>query len=188
MKKTASVVLILIGVLFFLTPLLRTEKPLEIPQENTKATSGWKEYKNSQYHFSFKYPEGLLSNFKVDSTGPIDITLKQLKSIKKSGKTSDTNSYNVFFEANGWKFDGTIEEFIDENLQITNYKRQKIRVGTVEGLRISNLEEKEDAYYYYNLFKNGNYIYNFAIFADNPEEILGNTKLLDDILGTVKFY
>lgn len=151
-------------------------------------TSGWKEYKNSQYHFSFKYPEGLLSNFKVDSTGPIDITLKQLKSIKKSGKTSDTNSYNVFFEANGWKFDGTIEEFIDENLQITNYKRQKIRVGTAEGLRISNLEEKEDAYYYYNLFKNGNYIYNFAIFADNPEEILGNTKLLDDILGTVKFY
>ncbi len=188
MKKTASVVLIFLGVLFFLTRFLRTEKPLEIPQENTKATSGWKEYKNSQYHFFFKYPEGLLSNFRVDSTGPINITLKQLESNKKSKKTSNPNSYNVFFEANGWKFEGTIDKFIGENLQITNYKRQKIRVGTVEGLRISNLEEKADAYYYYNLFKHGEYIYNFAIFADSAEEVRGNTKLLDDIIGTAKFY
>lgn len=188
MKKSIAVTLIVLGIILFLTPLLKLEKPIVIPQEDTRVTSGWKEYKNSQYHFSFKYPEGLLSNFKVDSTGPIDITLKQLKSIKKSGKTTDPNSFNVFFEANGWKFEGTIDKFISENLQITNYKRQKIKAGNFEGLRISNLEEKADAYYYYNLFKKGNYIYNFAIFADNAEEISGNSKLLDDIMGTAKFY
>lgn len=188
MKKSIAAALITLGILLFLAPFLRSEKPIVIPQENTKVTSEWKEYKNSQYRFSFKYPEGLLSNFKVDSTGPIDITLKQLESNKKSKKTSDPNSYNVFFEANGWKFEGSIDEFVEENLHIKNYDRQKIKLGSLEGIRISNLEEKADAYYYYNLFKNGNYIYNFAIFADNANEVFGNKKLLDDIIGTAKFY
>jgi len=186
-KKPIAAALIVLGIALFLIPLFRSGKPIVIPQADKKVTSGWKEYKNSQYRFSFKYPEGLLSNFKVDSTGPIDITLKQLESNKKSEKITDPNSYNVFFEANGWRFKGSIDEFINENLQIKNYKRQKIKVGNFEGLRISNLEEKADAYYYYNLFKYGNYVYNFAIFADNADEIYGNKKLLDDILSTVTF-
>ena len=188
-KKLASLIFIIIGVVLFIITILNPQKPVTIPLENKSKTSGWKLYRNDEYHFSFKYPEGLLSNFKVDTTEPITVTLKQLESIKKSKSSLEPNSYNVFFEANGWKSDRTLDEFIKENLEQTKIsKSQTIKLKNTLGLRITNIDTKADAYFYYNLFKHGNYIYNFAIFADNPDEIRGNTSLLNEIISTVEFY
>jgi len=185
-NKAIAAVFLLFGILLFLKPYF--QKPIVIPQEDTNGTSGWKEYKNSDYRFSFKYPEGLLSNFSVNNSKKIDGTLQLIDSLKSTKNSAHTTTYNVFFEANGWKFDGTLDEFIKQNLHIKNAIRQKIQLGKVVGLRVSNLKEKADSYYYYNLFQHGDYIYNFAIFADNADEVRGNTKLLDDIIGTAKFY
>lgn len=187
LKKPLSLILVFIGLILFVLPMI-LQKPIIIPKENLNKTIGWKEYKSSEYHFSFKYPEGLLSSFQVRTTGPIDTTLKQLVSNNVARTAADPNAYNVFFEANGWKFTGTLDQFVKKNVtQTKNTERQSIKLGNTSGLRISNLDEKADAYFYYNLFKHGNFVYNFAIFADNADEVRGNTKLLDDIIGTAKF-
>jgi len=187
-KKPTAAALIILGLVLIFLPHFNFQKSIVLPKENSKITSGWREYKSSEYHFSFKYPEGLLSNFQVNTTGKIGVTLQQLSSLKDTITSNDPNAYNVFFEADGWKSADSLDEFIKANLPETKgVKRQKIKVGNIDGIRISNLEKKADAYYYYNLFKNGDYVYNFAIFADNAEEIRGNTKLLDDIIGTIKF-
>ena len=72
-------------------------------------------YKNGEYHFSFKYPEGLLSNFQVNTVGKTAQTLRQLSELKNS-MPYDPNSYNVFFETDGYKFSGKLVEFINKNL------------------------------------------------------------------------
>jgi hypothetical protein len=188
-KKTISTIFILLGIWFFVLPIVNPPKPILIPKENTVKTNGWKLYENRQYHFSFKYPEGLLSNFQVNSIGKTSQILKQLSSGNYSNIPKDPNVYNVTFEADGYKFSGKLDEFINKNLRETkNLKRQKITLGEIEGVRITNVEKKSDAYFYYNVFKHGNYIYNFAILADDPVLIGGNTKLLEDIISTVKFY
>ncbi|MDO8270285.1 MAG: PsbP-related protein [Candidatus Levybacteria bacterium] len=188
-RKYLALLFIIIGFVFFVRPLINPEKPITIPQENTKETQYWKLYKNQEYHFSFKYPEGLLSNFQVNSTGKTTQTLKQLAFSKENiGEETDPNAYNVVFEADGWKFGDSIDKFLNSNLPETkNLKRQKIILGEISGVRIMNVTTKSDAYFTYNIFQNGNFIYNFAILSDDPLLIDGNSKLLENIISTVKF-
>lgn len=186
-KKIISLVFIIVGIALFVLPVLNPQKPIIIPKEDLKKTHGWKLYSNDEYRFSFKYPEGLLSNFQVNSVGKTTQVLRQLESNKLNLDTNP-NSYNVIFEADGWKSSDSLTKFINENLPETkNLKKQKIIAGNLEGVRISNADKKVDAFFYYNIFKHGDFIYNFAILSDDPVLIEGNTKLLEDIISTAKF-
>lgn len=189
LKKLLSIVFIFIGLVLFVLPIVNPQKPIIIPKEDLQKTIGWKVYDNPEYHFLFKYPDGLLSNFHVQTTDKSQQTLKSLEQIKKSITASDPNSYNVIFEADGWKHKGNLLEFIDKNLPETrNINKQALLLNSSGGFRITNFDTKSDAYFYYNIFQHGDYIYNFAIFSDTPDLIRGNTQLLEDIISTVKFY
>ena len=186
LKKPISLILFLIGIILVIKPYLSVQKSFVFPKENTKVTSGWKEYKNSEYHFSFKYPEGLLSNFQVSTETPTTRTLKQIVLIKNK---KNPNTYNVSFEADGWKSNDSIVKFAYYKLPETkNLLQQKIILGNLTGVRFTNTDKNNEAYFVFNLFKKNNYIYNFAIFADDPKLIKGNEDLLNSIISTLKFY
>lgn len=187
-KYTPLLLLLIFVVAGAVLALFKTPKPIQIPKENTKNTAAWKEYKNSEYKFSFKYPEGLLSNFVVNTTGLGSETLKNLSTQKESSTKNATNTYNVVFEANGTKFDGTADEFLNEKLpEIKGLKKEPIRLGDLEGVRISNNDQKTNAHFLYNIFWKGSFVYNFALYSDDPILITGNKQLLTDILSTAKF-
>ena len=186
-KKPLAIIFILLGVVLFIQPIIN-QKPLIIPKENTQKTTGWKVYENSEYHFSFKYPEGLLSNFHVQTSSSTQQTQNTIETIKKSTVTANSNSYNVIFEADGWKFNGKLSEFINNNLsEPKGLQKQRLLLVKANGLRITNIDKKADVYFYYNIFQNGDFIYNFAIFADGPDLIRANTQLLEEIISTAKF-
>ena len=88
MNKAIAAVFLLFGILLFLKPYF--QNPIVIPQKNTQTTDGWKEYKNSDYRFSFKYPEGLLSNFSVNNSQKIDSTLQLIDSLKSTKNPAHT--------------------------------------------------------------------------------------------------
>lgn len=170
------------------------QKPTKIPPENLQKTMGWKVYENKEYHFYFKYPDFILSNFQVNTQNKTKTSLKEITQFKKTGTkdgTAQSNTYNVIFEADAWKFDGTISDFIKKgNLgNIEKFEKQTIVLGGLTGYRISNVNngKKADVYFYYNLFKYGSYVYNFALLSDNPVLISGNKQLLDEIMSTAKF-
>lgn len=187
-QKIVAVIFVLFGFFLILKPSISTLKPIVILKETSTQTLGWKLYKNSEYHFSFKYPEGLLSNFQVQMTNKVSQTLRQLSSLKKLNTQYDPNAYNVFFEVDGWKSSDSLPDFTKKYLPETkNQSRQTIILGDIYGLRISNIDNSADAFYQYNLFKNGNYIYNFALLSNESILIGGNSKLLETIISTAKF-
>lgn len=167
--------------------VFRHDKPFVIPSEDHQKTTHWKSYRNVEFGFSFKYPEGLLSNFTVNTTDLGTTTLKKLSNVDMS-KRADPTSYNVFFEAGGVKYDGNLKEYVAKNLPETkNASGQKIILDGVEGVRFTNIEKKDNAYFLYNVFQKEDVIYNFALLSDDPILIGANKPLLDDILTTVKF-
>lgn len=172
-----------------LLSILDPEKPIQIPTENHEKTIGWIKYQNDEFDFSFKYPEGLLSNFTVNTTDLGTTTLKKLSS--KNGQTDgnlDRNSYNVYFEAGAVRYDGGLKQFIKKTLpEANNLQQLSIVLGKTSGVRITNFDIKADAYFIYNLFEKNNIIYNFSIMSDDPILIGANKPLLEDILTTVKF-
>lgn len=121
------------GILFF---TFLKEKIIIIPSENISETKHWKTYSNSEFKFSFKYPEGLLSNFSEDvngkNTGELLNLVKEIK-IQNSKTSNSSYQYNVHFGADAWKYEGQLEEFIQTNLKETeNLKRQKVRLSDYE--------------------------------------------------------
>lgn len=175
--------------LLFLLLISKKENPISIPQENPQKTIGWKEYKNETFRFSFKYPEGQLSDFNEEAGGIS--TLKNIQDVKEnnSKRKIDPNIYNVKFGADAWKYIGSIEDFLEKKMIDTNdFKREKIILGKTTGLRVSNLEKKSDIYYQNNFFKNGEHIYSFSLFSDDPVLIRGNQQLLNSIISSAKFY
>lgn len=168
----------------------KSDTPYVIPHENIKMTTGWKYYLNREFHFSFKYPEGLLSNFVVNTTDLGNTTLNSLKSIAGSAakNASEVYTYNVVFEAGAIKHAGSLDNFIQDKLPETRGStRQRIELNDIEGIRITNVKNENDVYFLYNIFKINDVIYNFAIFSDDPILIDANKPLLDNILATAKF-
>lgn len=189
LKKPISLIFIFLGLILLLKSFAPQQVQVVIPPENQQQTLGWKIYKNDEYHFSLKYPEGLLSNFRVEMNGKTSQTLQQLSSLKNTKKDYDPNAYNVIFEADAWKSSETLSDFITQNMPETNRQNSQIIIlKNLRGLRISNVDTAANGYYQYNLFKNGNYIYNFALLSDESILIGGNAKLLDGIISTAKFY
>lgn len=187
-KKGVAFIFIIIGLFFILKPYFVSKKVVEFPSENTENTKNWKVYDNDKYRFSFKYPDYLLSNFHIQTNIKSSQTLNEMAKLNLR-KVKNPNEYNVIFEADAWRFNGTLEEFIDKNLPETKgLEKIKIILGKFEGLRISNIDVKSNAYFQYNLFNNNNYIYNFAILSDEAILIGGNSKLLENIITTTKFY
>lgn len=190
------VFLVLVAVVIFVSRLLFLQPPpIHIQKENIAKTTNWKEYKNSVYHFAFKYPDVLLSNFQIETSNKPTESLQKMTALKSEESSrigsSQSNTYNVVFEANGWKYSDTLDKFLSDGpfKDVKNYKRQKIILNDIEGLRITNKdnEKQSDAYFYYNLFKKGDYVYNFSLITDDPSLIDGNAKLLDEIISTAKF-
>ncbi len=170
--------------LLLLLLISKKEKPISIPQENPQKTIGWKEYENDEYNFSFKYPEGQLSNFNVTTSDLGTATYNKINS-KKS--PPNPNAYNVTFEVGAIKFKGKLDDFLKNNLKETGTaESQEITLGTSRGKRFSNIEKRSDAYFLYNIFQKGDVIYNFALLSDYPILIKANQNLLDEILTTVK--
>lgn len=170
--------------LLLLLLISKKEKPISIPQENPQKTIGWKEYENDEYNFSFKYPEGQLSNFNVTTSDLGTATYNKINS-KKS--PPNPNAYNVTFEVGAIKFKGKLDDFLKNNLKETGTaESQEITLGTSRGKRFSNIEKRSDAYFLYNIFQKGDVIYNFALLSDDPILIKANQNLLDEILTTVK--
>lgn len=52
---------------------------------------------------------------------------------------------------------------------------------------ITNSKTESDVYFVYNLFKQGGFIYNFALFSDDPVLLDANLPLLENIISTVRF-
>lgn len=185
-NRILALFFIIFGLIILIKP---SQKPIQIPDENQKETSNWKLYKNDTFHFSFKYPDYLLSNFQVDTNIKSSKTLKNILNQNKAKGPKNPNVYNVFFEADAWKSDKPLEKFIKENLPETkNLESIKIKLEKIDGYRITNIDTKSDAFFEYNLLKNGNFIYNFAIISDEAILVKGNTPLLYNIISTVKFY
>lgn len=163
--------------------------PIKIPVEKTVETKYWKVYQNNDFYFSFKYPDYILTNFSVETYSN---TYQKVKGIAVSKKqnSNGTPTYNVIFEANAWKFNGSIDDFIMKGpLKIPNLKTQEIISGENHGVRLTNLDqEKQDAYFQYNIFKKDNFIYNFALLSDDPTLINANSMLLDQIISTAHFF
>jgi len=163
-----------------------------IPPEKKSETTHWKLYENASLHFSFKYPEGLLSNFNVTSNSDaydsmVDASDNKSKALELK-KTP--NSYNVIFEAKAYKFEGSIKEFLKKgNLSETkDLTQQPVILKDVKGIKLTNRDEQEQkAYFEYYLFKNENYIYNFSLLTDEPILITANEALLEKIIATLKF-
>lgn len=180
-----ALVLPLLALLLLLL-ISKKEKPISIPYENTQKTIGWKEYKNTEYNFSFKYPEGQLSNFNVTTN---DLGTSTYNRITSKNSPPNPNEYNVTFEAGAIKFKGKLEDFLKHNLEETKMAvSQEITLGTIKGKRYSNIEKKSNAYFLYNIFQKGDVIYNFALLSDDPILISANKNLLDEILTTVKLH
>lgn len=184
---------LIIALLFplFALLLLTMKKPtaIQIPSENIQETSSWKTYQNNDFYFSFKYPDYILSNFTVET---FTDTYQKVKGIAQAKKENNNGipTYNVFFEANAWKYNGTLDEFARKGpLKINNFKTQEIMLGDNHGIRVTNTDlEKQRGYFYYNLFKKDNYIYNFALLSDDKILIDANSILLDKIISTAKFF
>lgn len=186
-KKFFAVFFIIIGLSLVLKPSPNSSTHI-IPVEDVSKTKDWKVYNNPYYHFSFKYPDYLLSNFQVRTNNHQYSVLQDITSLAKESSSKNPNAYNVIFEADSWKTELQIDRFIDKNLvETNNLKRQKIKLGNLSGVRISNQDKKSDVYFEYNLFKNEKFIYNFAIISDNPILIKGNVPLLYSIISTAKF-
>lgn len=164
-------------------------KPVvKIPAEKTSETTYWKLYQNNDFFFSFKYPDYVLSNFQVET---FNDTYQKVKGIAHSKEGSDgIPSYNVFFEANAWKYTGTLDDFVRKGpLNIKDLETQEIILGENHGVRVTNTSlEKQEGYFYYNIFKKDNYIYNFALLSDDRVLIDANSDLLEKIMSTAKFY
>lgn len=191
-KKFVALFFIFIGLAFILRPYFQVEKVIVLPSENTNTTKGWKTYKNNMYHFSFKYPEYLLSNFQVNMNSKASHSLKEVSKLGKNNNKArhnkNANNYNVIFEADAVKSEKSLKEFIDKNLPETKgLNIEKIKFENNPGIRITNIKTKSDAFFQYNLFKDGNFIYNFALISDESILIGGNTPLLEGIISTVKF-
>ncbi len=182
------VLTLLLAIVFF----LNRPKTVTIPPEKKSETTHWKLYENASLHFSFKYPEGLLSNFNVTSNSDaydsmVDASDNKSKALELK-KTP--NSYNVIFEAKAYKFEGSIKEFLKKgNLSETkDLTQQPVILKDVKGIKLTNRDEQEQkAYFEYYLFKNENYIYNFSLLTDEPILITANEALLEKIIATLKF-
>lgn len=170
--------------------VIKQEKTIKIPQENIDETKHWKTYTNERLHFSFKYPEGQLSNFTESEFGKTTHQLlEKVKNTRQKNQTIKGYEYNVQFGADAWKYEENLDMFLKEILPETkNLKRQKIVLKQSEGLRITNLETENDVYFAYNLFQQGNFIYNFALFSDDPVLLNANLTLLENIMSTAMFY
>lgn len=185
--------LLIIALLFplFALLMLTMKKPIavKIPSENVQETSYWKTYQNNDFFFSFKYPDYILSNFQVET---FNNTYQKVKGIAHAKTESENGipTYNVFFEANAWKFTGTLDDFVKKGpLKISSLKTQEIILEENHGVRVTNVDlEKQEGYFYYNLFKKDDYIYNFALLSDDKVLIDANSSLLDKIMSTAKFY
>ncbi len=171
--------------------MLTMKKPtaVKIPSEKTSETAYWKMYQNNDFFFSFKYPDYILSNFQVET---FDNTYQKVKGIAYAKKENDDGipTYNVFFEANAWKYNGSLDDFVKKGpLKISNFKTQEIILGENHGVRVTNVDlEKQEGYFYYNLFEKDDYIYNFALLSDDKILIDANSGLLDKIMSTAKFF
>lgn len=193
-KFHLSIDFIIIALLFPLFALLvltnHTATPtVKIAAEKTSETAYWKLYQNNDFYFSFKYPDYILSNFQVET---FNNTYQKVKGIahSKAGIKDEIPSYNVFFEANAWKYSDTLEDFIKKGpLKIADMKTQEVILGENHGVRVTNSNlEKQEGYFYYNIFKKDNYIYNFALLSDDRILIDANSDLLDKIISTAKFF
>jgi hypothetical protein len=196
-QKSFVMILIFLGLMILvLIALIKPQKHIKIPPENFQKTTGWKIYENKEYHFSFKYPDFILSNFEVNTQNKTTTSLKEMTQFKKTSpqdKTTTQNTpYNVIFEADAWKSESTLSDFLKKGYlkETAGFERQTIMLGDLVGYRISNINigKKTDVYFYYNLFKRGNYVYNFVLLSDDPVLILGNKELLDEIIATTRFY
>ncbi len=184
--------LIILVPLFLIINISREQKTsIKIPPENTHETTNWKLYENKDYHFSFEYPDYMLSNFMIDT---LDNTQQGIKgSFRNNNKDNSSGipTYNVIFEANAWKYKGSLSDFINKGpLGIKKMERQSIELKKMKGVRVTNInsEKKEEVYYYYNLFKKGDFVYDFALFSDDKVLINANSGMLNEIMATVKFY
>ncbi len=183
---------LIIALLFplFALLLLTMKKPtvVKIPNENIQETSNWKTYQNNDFFFSFKYPDYILSNFTVET---FTDTYQKVKGIAYKKKENDgIPTYNVLFEANAWKYNGSLDDFVKKGpLKISDFKTQEIILDQNQGVRATNTNlEKQEGYFYYNLFKKDGYVYNFALLSDDKVLIDANSGLLDKIMSTAKFF
>ena len=147
---------LIIALLFplFALTILSLKKPaipLTIPSEKIAETRYWKTYQNNDFFFSFKYPDYILSNFHVET---FNDTYQKVKGIAHAKKETENGipTYNVFFEANAWKYSGTLDDFVKKGpLKISGMKTQEIILGENHGVRITNTDlEKQEGYF---LFK-----------------------------------
>lgn len=173
--------------LFFLINLFtqKPEKLIAIKNVSAEKIEGWKNYQNLEYNFSFLYPDVIISDFKFNEHEKI---LRRVIEIAKDPKNTD---YSVFFEINAWKYNGNIEDFLKNGNvpEVKNYKSQKIVSNILRGIRVTNIngDNRQEIYFYYNFFRNKNFIYNFALVSDEKILIKANTDLLDEIISTIKF-
>jgi len=191
-KKLIFTLLILIILLVGMAIALADSKPqtISITHINVSSTTGWKEYENSHYRFSFLYPKGELSDLHEEDLG--QTTKKNFETISFNSiqKKKNPNIYNVRFGADAWKYNGNINDFLKNTyiLNTKNARKTQIINGEYEGLRVTNIDQDEEVYYQYNFFMNDGFVYSFNLFSDDPVLIQGNQQLLDSIISTAKFY
>lgn len=185
-----AILIVLVATLAFF--FLSRPKTVTIPAEKTSETTHWKLYENASLHFSFKYPEGLLSNFNVTSNSDAYDSMVEASNSKGEAPKLEksSSSYNVVFEAKAYKFKGDIKDFIKKgNLaEVKGLSLQPVMLKDLKGIKVTNRDEKEQkAYFEYYLFKNNNYIYNFSLLTDDPILITANEELLEKIIATLTF-
>lgn len=103
---------------------------VKIPIEKKSETAYWKTYQNNDFFFSFKYPDYILSNFQVETFRDTYQKVKGIADVKKENDNG-VPTYNVFFEANAWKYEGTLDDFIKKGpLKISDIKTRKLFLET----------------------------------------------------------
>lgn len=187
--KPRLFLLLLLSVLLLPFFWNKEKEPIYIPQENLQATTHWSSYNNPRFRFSFKYPDGEISDFQAIKFGT---TIQKLtKEVRKKSSASKglVSEYNVKFGVDAWQTQQNLVEFTEENLLETRtLDREKVIHKKHKGVRISNKQTDSEVYFIYYIFRNNGIIYNFALFSDDPALIDGNIPLLEKIISTANFY
>lgn len=167
----------------------KEEKSIVIPTENVVETQHWKTYNNSQFRFSFKYPEGEISDLQEIKYG--ETTQRLSKEVRETSANSKgvVSEYNVKFGVDVYKTEMALDKFVEENLLETRKLNQETLIyKDLKGIRIGNQQINSNVYFVYYIIKNLKNIYIFALFSDDPVLIDANIPLLEKIISTARFY
>lgn len=135
-------------------------------------TSLWRDYKNDEFSFSFKYPQGSWNKSELPGNNDLLIRLESYDMI-------DTSKYTTNILA--LKTDQSIEEFANDffsrnnypNLKVTSFRTESGIEGKIYSYSISNIPQKD----YY--LKNQNNLFRISSGYAN--------KYQEKITSTIKF-